>query len=273
MPDPPSSYANCVGRVHTMKGTRVGGGIRPDVANVAAKGYALLCIPEGQKATKEQVVSALSAIDKELARNDLTMDERNALMMGYLSAYQRGSNDGAIPPVLTPTMLQIGLGAAGWSGGGVGALPSAVEPEIVMGRPPRVSAPEPPETVPGRAAPRAPPAEEEVPPAPKPPPSGEKPPSVFVKVRRPLGRGSTANLAKGTTLPRTLLEELAVQQVMSHPEAGTKLPVPMTDKRWPGDEGWVKMQQIVPTSAGDVNVHYVRNVNTGDIDDFKIKLR
>ncbi|HCV06592.1 MAG TPA: hypothetical protein DGS89_02640 [Oscillibacter sp.] len=27
--------------------------------------------------------------------------------------------------------------------------------------------------------------------------------------------------------------------------------------RWPSSEGWVKMQQIVPTSQGNINIHYV----------------
>jgi hypothetical protein len=45
----------------------------------------------------------------------------------------------------------------------------------------------------------------------------------------------------------------------------------MSDPRWPASEGWVKMQQIVKTSEGDVNVHYVRNTITGQVDDLKIK--
>jgi len=56
----------------------------------------------------------------------------------------------------------------------------------------------------------------------------------------------------------------------------------MTDKRWPGDEGWQKWQQIIeprgidPTSGkpiNPINVHYAYNPLTGAIDDFKIVIR
>jgi filamentous hemagglutinin len=41
----------------------------------------------------------------------------------------------------------------------------------------------------------------------------------------------------------------------------------MTDTRWPGLDGWVKMTQNV----NGVEVHYVRNTNSGAVDDFKFK--
>ena len=43
----------------------------------------------------------------------------------------------------------------------------------------------------------------------------------------------------------------------------------MGDSRWPGADGWVKMQQI----EGDVNIHYVYNTITGAVDDFKFVAR
>jgi len=91
---------------------------------------------------------------------------------------------------------------------------------------------------------------------------------------QPLNRGSTANLSNGTTLPRNLREQLGVEQAISNPELGTQLPLRMTDPRWPGSEGWVKMQQIVASGGqgGPINVHYVLNSTAGAVDDFKIVL-
>jgi hypothetical protein len=90
-----------------------------------------------------------------------------------------------------------------------------------------------------------------------------------------LGRGSTANLAKDRTLPGNLREQLAVEQAMAEPEAGEVLPLKMGDPRWPGSEGWVKMQQKIMSGDkdGSIIVHYVRNTRTGEIDDFKIVLQ
>lgn len=79
---------------------------------------------------------------------------------------------------------------------------------------------------------------------------------------KPLGRGST-----GRTDPKNLKEKLAMEDAMSNPDRGKIVPLKkgMTDPRWPGDEGWVKMSQHI----NGVEVHYVRNANTGMIDDFK----
>jgi hypothetical protein len=91
-----------------------------------------------------------------------------------------------------------------------------------------------------------------------------------------LGRGSTANLAKETTLPRNVREQLAVEQAMAEPTAGNELErIGMNDPRWPASDGWVKMEQEIQTGGreGSVTVHYVRNKDTGEIDDFKIVLR
>ncbi|MDR2512607.1 MAG: hypothetical protein LBD01_02265 [Puniceicoccales bacterium] len=85
-----------------------------------------------------------------------------------------------------------------------------------------------------------------------------------------LGRGSTANLSKGTTLPRNLREQLAVEQATKASQAGSQLPIKMTDPRWPASDGWVKMQQVINSGGreGPINVHYVRNTITGAVDDF-----
>ncbi|ECA5251941.1 hypothetical protein CSM15_005047 [Salmonella enterica subsp. diarizonae] len=78
----------------------------------------------------------------------------------------------------------------------------------------------------------------------------------------PLGRGST-----GRTTPNSLVEKLSMEQAMSNPAAGRQLPVPMTDPRWPRSDGWVKMAQNI----NGVEIHYVRNIKTGQVDDFKFK--
>ena len=46
----------------------------------------------------------------------------------------------------------------------------------------------------------------------------------------------------------------------------------LTDPRWPGSEGWVKMQQVIKLGGKPINVHYLLNETTGTIDDFKIVL-
>ncbi len=80
-----------------------------------------------------------------------------------------------------------------------------------------------------------------------------------------ISRGST-----GRTEPNNLLEKLAMEKVKADPAAGTPLTkITMTDPRWPASEGWVKMQQIVPTSQGDINIHYVYNPKVQIFDDFK----
>jgi filamentous hemagglutinin len=61
-----------------------------------------------------------------------------------------------------------------------------------------------------------------------------------------------------------------MEQAQSNPTAaGTEIPLKggMNDPRWPGSDGWVKMGQNV----NGVEIHYVRNVNTGEVADFKFK--
>jgi len=82
------------------------------------------------------------------------------------------------------------------------------------------------------------------------------------------GRGTTGNIT-----PSNLNQQLAMQQVVSNPLAGaTKLPITMTDPRWPASEGWVKKQNIVRLSDGTkINIHFVYNESLNLVDDFKFK--
>lgn len=88
-------------------------------------------------------------------------------------------------------------------------------------------------------------------------------PGLPTTAPKPLGLGST-----GRTSPNSLKEQLAMTEVRSAP-AGTPVPMrdPMGDARWLGSEGWEKMSQKV---AG-IDIHYVRNLISGAVDDFKFK--
>jgi filamentous hemagglutinin len=60
-----------------------------------------------------------------------------------------------------------------------------------------------------------------------------------------------------------------MEEVMPNPAAGQPVPLRkgMTDARWPASDGWVKMRQNV----NGVEVHYVRNIRSRVVDDFKFK--
>lgn len=91
---------------------------------------------------------------------------------------------------------------------------------------------------------------------------GSELPGLPADAPKPLGRGST-----GRTVPQNLTEQIAMTEVRSAPGGRVLTKVPMTDPRWPAEDGWVKMQHIV----NGVNIHYVRNTTTGAVDDFKFK--
>ena len=90
--------------------------------------------------------------------------------------------------------------------------------------------------------------------------------STSPKTNQPISRGST-----GRTQPVNFREQLAMEQVKSNPTAGHPLDITMNDPRWPASEGWIKMQQIIPTSQGNINIHYVYNQTLNIFDDFKFK--
>ena len=58
-----------------------------------------------------------------------------------------------------------------------------------------------------------------------------------------------------------------MMDVMRKPQIGKELRVPMTDKRWHMNEGWFK----VARNIDGVEIHWVRNKRTGQVDDFKFK--
>lgn len=82
---------------------------------------------------------------------------------------------------------------------------------------------------------------------------------------------ANTNTSYGST-GANLREKLAMEQVISNPSAGPPLTtIKLNDPRWPSSEGWIKMQQIVPTSQGNINIHYVYNQALNIFDDFKFK--
>src|ERR1700687_1825204 len=85
-------------------------------------------------------------------------------------------------------------------------------------------------------------------------------PGLPASAPKPLGLGST-----GRSIPGNLSEQLAMEEAMSNPAAGTpvRMPHPMRDPRWPASNGWIKMEQ-----RGN-QIHYVWNTITGQADDFK----
>lgn len=90
--------------------------------------------------------------------------------------------------------------------------------------------------------------------------------------RRQVPQPITSRGSTGRTEPANLREQLAIEQVKSNPSAGTLLKrITMNDPRWPLSEGWVKLQQKVPTSKGNIIIHYVYNQHLKIFDDFKFK--
>jgi RHS repeat-associated protein len=77
---------------------------------------------------------------------------------------------------------------------------------------------------------------------------------------------TTADLAKGTRLPKDVKEQLAAQQAAANPKAGDTIIKDLQDPRWPG---WQKMEQVI----NDVKIHYNFDTVTGAVEDVKIVVR
>ena len=87
--------------------------------------------------------------------------------------------------------------------------------------------------------------------------------------RAPTSSGAyTSRGSTGRTTPLNLKEKLAMEQVMSDPlQNGKKIPIIMTDPKWPASEGWVKMA----SNVNGVEIHFVYNEILNVFDDFKFK--
>ena len=89
------------------------------------------------------------------------------------------------------------------------------------------------------------------------------------KFQQPVSMGST-----GRTVANNEIEENAMKKAKENPRAGYVLKtVNMGDPRWPGRDGWFKMEQIIETPEQDdfIIVHYVHKDNSCLFDDFKFK--
>jgi hypothetical protein len=67
--------------------------------------------------------------------------------------------------------------------------------------------------------------------------------------------------------PRTIGEQLIVEQAKADPAAGHPLKMNLNDPRWPSSAGWQKYEMHGP---GRIQLHYVYNPTTGGVGDFKI---
>jgi len=85
---------------------------------------------------------------------------------------------------------------------------------------------------------------------------------------QPYGTPAPKSISTGRTVPNSLNEQLAMEEVMANP-GGKQLPIKMSDtaNNLLAEDGWVKMAQNV----NGVEIHYVKNTRTGQVVDFKFK--
>ena len=68
----------------------------------------------------------------------------------------------------------------------------------------------------------------------------------------------------GRTVASDLKEQLSMEQAMSNPAGGARLPIAMSDPRWPASDGWIRVNRIRTTG----NLHSLARVrNRSDSDD------
>jgi uncharacterized protein RhaS with RHS repeats len=75
-------------------------------------------------------------------------------------------------------------------------------------------------------------------------------------------------ISTGRTVPNSLKEKLAMDEVKSNPAGETPPRMPKMSDTKNGllaEDGWVKRTQMV----NDVEIHYVENINTKQVIDFK----
>ena len=82
---------------------------------------------------------------------------------------------------------------------------------------------------------------------------------------RDSGQSGLGQSRGGKHTPQNLNEQLAMQEAISNPSAGTK--GKLSDPKWQPEKGWVKMFQNIR----GYEVHYVYNTISGEVDDVKIK--
>jgi len=86
--------------------------------------------------------------------------------------------------------------------------------------------------------------------------------------RGSVGLDINKTISTGRTTPKNLKEQLAMEEVKSNPKGATPPRMPkMSDAKNNlfAEDGWVKRSQNV----NGVEIHYVENINTGKVLDFK----
>jgi len=115
-----------------------------------------------------------------------------------------------------------------------------------------------------------------IPPSPQPGPPRNDPDDQIINAPEDLitqhwrnNPGGTGN-STGRTTPNNLNEQFAMEQVRSAPLDGARqVPIQLNDARWPSSQGWVKMENVVRLTDGNVTVHFNYNTVTGAFADFK----
>lgn len=82
----------------------------------------------------------------------------------------------------------------------------------------------------------------------------------------PLGKGST-----GRAIPNNFGEQAALLVTRADPDKGTTIVRNLNDPRWLSADGWVKKSAHYKNDGRNIEIHYVFNTKTREVDDFKFK--
>ena len=97
---------------------------------------------------------------------------------------------------------------------------------------------------------------------------GPMPPLKGASQNPPVPKSARKQISTGRTEPANLKEKLAIEEVISNPSGVTPPRMPKmsdTKNKLLHEDGWVKRTQNV----NGVEVHYVENIKTGEVVDFK----
>jgi len=79
------------------------------------------------------------------------------------------------------------------------------------------------------------------------------------------GGGGGSRGSTGRTTPNNPKEASAMAEAKASPKQGARLPIKLSDSRWPAGQGWVKMARNID----GVEIHWNLNLNTDETDDWK----
>jgi hypothetical protein len=75
----------------------------------------------------------------------------------------------------------------------------------------------------------------------------------------------------GRNVPNNLKEQAAMLVTRADPANGKTIISELGDSRWPSASGWVKKSALYRNESGNIDIHYVFNTITDQVDDFKFK--